>query len=108
MFYALHNRDPEHARHRDLLQRRVCDVLNLWDEQFPSEAESWAVAVGKEMYRREIITLIPTPSICHFHGTRAYLEQLESFSMVELGKHIKSLTPILWALAGTLLNGLLW
>ena len=57
-----------------------------------------------EVYRDEVIKLIQPHSGFQFRGTKANLEQLEGFSMVEMGKSIKALAPDLWNLLGVLLD----
>jgi hypothetical protein len=77
------------SSHRELLQHRTSDVLDLWSEQFPSDTRTWALQVAKETYRAELITLIHPHTGFHFRGTHACLEQLENYSMVDMGKKIK-------------------
>ena len=95
---------PVHSSHRELLHHRTGDVLDLWSEQFPSETRTWALQVARETYRAEVITLIHPHAGFHFRATHAYLEQLENFSMVDMGKKIKEVAPCLWELLGVLLD----
>jgi hypothetical protein len=78
--------------------------LDLWSEQLPSEAQEWAVRAATEVYRDDVIKLIQPHSGFQFRGTKVNLEQLEGFSMVEMGKSIKALAPDLWNLLGVLLD----
>jgi len=57
-----------------------------------------------ETYWAEVITLIHPHTSFHFRGTHACLEQLENFSMVDMGKKIKEAAPCLWELLGVLLD----
>jgi hypothetical protein len=66
---------PVHSSHRELLQHRTGDVLDLWSEQFPSDTRTWALQVARETYRSEIITLIHPHTGFHF---RAYGHALNS------------------------------
>ena len=69
LILTLHTRLlPAHSSHRELLQRRPNDVLDLWSEQFPSDTRTWAlkVTVARETYRAEIITLIHPHTSFHF------------------------------------------
>jgi hypothetical protein len=95
---------PVHSSHRELLQNRTSDVLDLWSEQFPSDTRTWALKVARETYRAEIITLIHPRTGFHFRATRSCLEQLENFSMLDMGKKIKEAAPCLWELLGVLLD----
>ena len=79
-------------------------MLDLWSEQYPSETGEWALRAGVEAYRAELLRLIQQNAGFHFRNTQANLEQLETFSMVEMGKKIKELTPNLWMLLGQLLD----
>ena len=102
--FILRTRLPAHAHHRDVLHRQMPHVLDLWSEQYPSETEEWALRAGVEAYRAELLRLIQQNAGFHFRNTQANLEQLETFSMVEMGKKIKELTPNLWMLLGQLLD----
>jgi hypothetical protein len=104
LLYILRARHPSLLHHRDGLQRHTHDALDLWSEQFPEEVQIWAVKAATETYRAELLQLIHPHAGFHFHGTRACLGQLESFSMVEMGKKVKGFAPYLWALLGVLLD----
>jgi hypothetical protein len=95
---------PVHFFHRELLQHRTSAILDLWSEQFPSDTRTWALQAARETYQAEVIKLIHPHAGFHFRGTRACLEQLENFSMVDMGKKIKEAAPCLWDLLGVLLD----
>jgi hypothetical protein len=69
LLYILHARHPSLSHHRDGLQRRTHDVLDLWSEQFPAEVQIWAVKAATETYRAELLQLIHPHASFHFHGT---------------------------------------
>ena len=93
-----------HSRHRAILQQRTSDILDLWSEQLPSESREWAVRTSTEVYWDEVNKLIQPHTGFQFRGTKANMEQIEGFSMVEMGKSIKLLAPDLWNLLGVLLD----
>ena len=94
-----------HSYHRSILQHRTSDILDLWSKQFPPEAREWAVTRShRKCTMMRSIKLIQPHSGFQFRGTNANLEQLEGFSMVEMGKSIKALAPNLWNLLGVLLD----
>ena len=43
---------PVHSSHRELLQLRTGDVLDLWSEQFPSDARKWALHCQRDILSR--------------------------------------------------------
>ena len=104
LLYTLRTRQPEQSHHRNVLRNRTHDIMDLWSEQYPTEVEGWAMKAGIESYHAELLQLIHPHAGFHFRGTRASLDQLESFSMVEMGKKIKELAPNLWTLLGVLLD----
>lgn len=95
---------PIHQHHRDTLQSRGNDFLDPWLEQHPRGSQTWAVTVASETCRDEIIQLTEPNAGFHFRATRAHLEQIETFSMVKMGKDIKRLSPHLWKILGVLLD----
>ena len=75
-----------HSHHRTILQNKTSDVLDLWSEQFPAESQEWTVRAAVEVYCGEVNRLIQPHAGFQFRGTKANLEQIEGFSMVEMGK----------------------
>jgi len=73
-------------------------VLDLWSEQFPAEVQIWAVKAATETYHACYNSSILMLAFI------SCLSQLESFSMVEMGKKVKILAPHLWALLGVFLD----
>jgi hypothetical protein len=104
LVFTLRTQLPRHAHNRAVLQTRTEDILDLWSEQFPSAVQQWSVKVATETYRMELMELIQPHAGFHFRGSRACLDQLESFSMVETGNRIKHKAPNLWDLLGILLD----
>ena len=47
----------KHAAQWDILHARTHDVMDLWSEQYPSEAEEWAIEASMETYRQEIVLM---------------------------------------------------
>jgi len=39
LLFILHGRLEAHSHHRSILQHRTSDILDLWSEQLPSEAQ---------------------------------------------------------------------
>ena len=93
-----------HSSHHTLLQCHSNEVLDLWPEQFPSESRQWALQVASETYHGEIVKIIQLHAGFHFRSTCMGLEQLKSFSMVDMSKKIKEGAPSLWELLGVLLD----
>jgi hypothetical protein len=58
LLYILRSKLNKHAARRDILHARTHDVMDLWSEQYPSEAEGWAIEASMETYRREIVVLM--------------------------------------------------
>jgi len=76
----------------------------LWSKQHPTETQQWAHQAAQEIYHSKVIKLIQPHTGFHFRGTQACLEQLEDFSMVDMGKNIMIIGPFLWDLLGILLD----
>ena len=101
---TLRSTNPMHERHRASIHTRIPDVLDLIAERSGGLLESSAVAVAAAVYRDDLLNLIQFNSGFHFKGSRACLEQLEMFSIAQMGQKIRELAPSLWALLGTLLD----
>lgn len=82
---------PIYQHHRDNLQGRTNDFLDLWLEQHPRDTQSWAVTVATETCRDEIIQLTQPNAGFHFRATRAHLEQIETFSPHNSSKRLSLL-----------------
>ena len=89
LMHTLRTRAPKHAHHKGLLRARTNDILDLWSEQCPSEVEEWAVRAATETYRSEILQMTQRSTGLHFQSTHASLSQLETFSMVEMGRMLR-------------------
>jgi hypothetical protein len=87
-----------------MLHNRTNDIMYLLSKQYPAEAQNWALEVATATYRAEINDLIQPHAGFHFRVTHSDLGQLEDFSMVNMGKKIKGLTPDLWWVLGVLLD----
>jgi|SRR5882762_4366029 len=101
---TLRSTSPTHERHRASILTRIPDVLDLVAERSAGLLESSAVAVAAAVYQNDLLNLIQFNSGFHFKGSRACLEQLETFSIAQMGEKIQELAPSLWALLGTLLD----
>jgi hypothetical protein len=51
LLYTPRSKLDKHAAQRDILHARMHDVMDLWSEQYPSEAEEWAIEASMEAYR---------------------------------------------------------
>jgi hypothetical protein len=104
LMHILRTRAPKHAHHKGPLCARTNDILDLWSEQCQSEVEECAVRAATETYRLEILQMTQRSTGLHFQSTHASLSQLETFSMVEMGRMLCNITPNLWRLLGVLLD----
>lgn len=104
LLYALRNPHPLHAHHRDTLRQQTRHVFELWAEQFESETIGWVQRAAITTYREEMLKLIQHQSGFHFGDTQADLNQIEDFSLVDMGKDIKKIVPNVWELIGALLD----
>lgn len=104
LIFVFHTRLPIHEHHRNLLHTRSADFLDLWLEQEETNSQDWASHVVRETCRNEILKLTEPHTGFRIQATKTSLEQIEEFSMIQLGKDIKNKAPYLWEIIGVLLD----
>jgi hypothetical protein len=91
---TLRSTSPTHERHQASILTRIPDVLDLVAERSAGLLESSAVAVAAAVYQNDLLNLIQFNSGFHFKGSRACLEQLETFSVAQMGEKIQGRMPV--------------
>ena len=96
--------DVRHGCHHASILNQMPDLFSLLLEQSPQQLEVAITMTAAATYRNEVQDLIRPQTGFYFTGNKTNLNQLETFSITQMGVKIQEVAPNVWNLFGILLD----